>query len=403
MNRRRFLAAAAGTTAALPLAHALAKRPKEKLKLVSSLPRTGSAKGQTDTIANAIRLAIGDYDDEIGGFGIEYLDWDDATAAQGYWDPEMESKNARKAVRDDDVMAYIGPYNSGAAKISMPIMNEAGLVQVSPVCTWPGLTKKVDDGDPGAPDIYRPAKRITFCRVCPHDGSQGPLAADFARDELKAKSVYILDDKELYGQSVAAAFQKQCEARKIKILGRESINTRQTEFVALLKKIKGLDPDLLYFGGTAQSRGGEIARDMTAAGLKCPLLVPDGCYELVFIEIAGADNLKNCYVSMGGLDLATHNERGIAFAKAYKARFKTEPQAYALYGYEAAKVILEAVKAVGKKDRDAIRKAVLATKDFEKGVLEKWSFDANGDTTLQQLTISKVEKGKFVPIKVLSQ
>ena len=74
---------------------------------------------------------------------------------------------------------------------------------------------------------------------------------------------------------------------------------------------------------------------------------------------------------------------------------------YAIYGYEAAKVVLEAVKSVGKKDRDAIRKAVLATKDFDKGALGKWSFDADGDTTLQVITVSKIEDGKFKPVKVL--
>jgi branched-chain amino acid transport system substrate-binding protein len=140
---------------------------------------------------------------------------------------------------------------------------------------------------------------------------------------------------------------------------------------------------------------------MKAGGLSCPLVLPDGCYEQVFIEATGADNVNGrCFVTMGGIapeELAKGT--GAEFVKKYKEKYRKDPEAYAVYGYEAAKVVLEAVKAVGKKDREAIRKAVLATKDFDKGALGKWSFDANGDTTLQQMTVSKIEKGKFSPVK----
>src|SRR5207253_9092175 len=114
-----------------------------KIKIVSSLPRTGSAQGQTDTIVNGIRMAIADEKANLEqiGLAIEYQDLDDATAAQGQWDAGKEGDNARVAIGDSDVIAFIGPYNSGAAKVSMPILNDAELLQVSPAATWPGLTK----------------------------------------------------------------------------------------------------------------------------------------------------------------------------------------------------------------------------------------------------------------------
>ena len=96
-----------------------------KIKIVSSLPRTGSARGQTDAIVNGIRLALEEADYKAGDFKLEYLDWDDATASAGAWTAEAESANADAAAKDPDVMVYIGTYNSGAAKISMPICNEA--------------------------------------------------------------------------------------------------------------------------------------------------------------------------------------------------------------------------------------------------------------------------------------
>ena len=111
------------------------------VKIVSSLPRTGSANAQTTTIVNGIRLAIEEAGGKAGDFTIVYEDWDDASAKKGDWDPEVEAGNADKAVNDADVMVYIGTYNSGAAKISMPVLNKAGLAMVSPANTYTGLTR----------------------------------------------------------------------------------------------------------------------------------------------------------------------------------------------------------------------------------------------------------------------
>ena len=109
---------------------------------------TGSAKPQCDTIVNGIKIALEEAGYRAGPFEIEYADWDDATAGAGQWTAEAETANAVRAVHDPDVMAYLGTYNSGAAKISMPILNKAGLLMLSPANTWPGLTKP-GKGDPG--------------------------------------------------------------------------------------------------------------------------------------------------------------------------------------------------------------------------------------------------------------
>ncbi len=143
MDRRKFLSVA-GSGALVGLSGCGGcKGSGNSIRIVSSLPRTGSAKGQTDTIVNGIKMAIDDYGGEIAGMKIAYQDMDDATAAQGQWDAGKEADNAREAIGDKNVMVFIGPYNSGASKVSQPLLNEAGLVQISPAATWPGLTKKV--------------------------------------------------------------------------------------------------------------------------------------------------------------------------------------------------------------------------------------------------------------------
>jgi branched-chain amino acid transport system substrate-binding protein len=404
-NRRKVLALGAGALAAGAGAFLFSGCGKKEnvLRIVSSLPRTGSAQGQTDTIVNGIRMAMDEYNNELFGNKLVHKDMDDATAAQGQWDAGKEADNAREAAADKDVMVFIGPYNSGASKVSQPILSEAGLLQISPAATWPGLTKAVPgDEKSGEPGIYRKDGKITFCRVCPTDDMQGPKTAEFVHKVLKLKSVYVIDDKELYGAGIAKLFMEECKKLGITVLGHEQL-VKQGNYKTTLEAIKGKNPEAIYLGATSQSGAPQIAIDMKGVGLKCPLIVPDGCYEKAFIDGAGPDLFKDltCYATIGGKDPSLLTGAGAEFVKKYKEKYKKDPEAYAVYGYEAAKVFLEAAKAVGKKDRAEILKAVLATKDFEKGAVGKWSFDANGDTTLQILTISKIEGGAFKPVQTI--
>lgn len=372
------------------------------IKIVSSLPRTGSAKAQTDTIVNGIKIALDEAGHKAGDFRIVYADWDDATAGAGQWTAEAETANAARAVRDPDVMVYIGTYNSGAAKISMPILNKAHLLMVSPANTWPGLTKP-DKGDPGEPGIYRPTGEVSYLRMVPTDDLQGPLGAAWAK-ELGVKRVYVLDDNEVYGKGIATLFIEACQDLGIEVLGHESIDSKAQEFKPLMATIKSEKPDMIYFGGTTQSKGGQIAKDMVAAGLDCKLMVPDACYEEAFIESAGPDNVNDrCYVTFGGLPPEELTGPGKDFVDKYTARYGGKPEGYAIYGYESAKVALEAIASAGVKDRDAIRKAGLAIENFDKGALGTWSFDANGDTTLRTISGNVIRDGQFKFVKLLGQ
>lgn len=404
MNRRTFLTMTGGGFLWL----VSGCRGQRVIRLVSSLPRTGSAQGQTDTIVNGIRLAIEDYGGHVAGLPIDYKDLDDATAAQGQWDAAKEADNAREAAGDPQVLAYIGPYNSGASMVSQPILNEAGLVQISPSATWPGLTKPVPNNQKDEPHIYRPSGKLNFCRVCPNDLVQGPLSALFAHEVLKVKSVYILDDKELYGAGIATIFEQKCQELGIHVLGHDSIVATQKNFKSVIRGIAAKKPEMLYFGGTSQSGAPQIAIDMLGEGLHVPLMVPDGCYEKAFIDAAGANTFDTipCYATMGGYDPAFALDQGgpvAEFVKRYQTHYDKMPEAYAIYGYECAKVVLEAIRQVGQPDREAVRQAVLATKDFDKGALGRWSFDKDGDTTLRVLTISRILDGRFKPQRTIAE
>lgn len=367
------------------------------LKIVSSLPRTGSANAQTGSIVNGIRMAIAEVGGSIDGYAIEYEDWDDASPQRGNWDPTVEAQNANKAVTDPAVVGYIGTFNSGAAKIAMPELNKAGLVMISPANTYSGLTKP-GLGEANEPAIYRPSGAVNYFRVVPTDDLQGAVAAEHVAGS-GAKQVFILHDRELYGKGIADVFQKRAKELGLEVSGFEGIDTKASNYKSLCQKIKFSKADAVFFGGTTQSNGGQVAKDLRSVGFTGMLVVPDGCCEEAFIQAAGAANLEgNTFVTFGGLPPSELTGRGAEFREGYRKMFGVDPEAYAVYGYEAARALLDGIRRAPTKDRAAILKAVAQTKDFD-GALGRWSFDENGDTTNRVMSINSVKDGKFVFVR----
>jgi len=371
--------------------------PRETIKIVSLLPRTGSAKQQTDFIVNAINLALDECGREVAGFRLTYADLDTTCA----WEDRGATlrDSADFAAQDPDVMVVIGTYNSGAARVVLPMFNQLNLLMISSANTWPGLTKP-GKGDPGEPEKYRPTGKINYVRVVAADDIQGPKGAEWAM-RAGLVSVFILDDGEIYGKGIADGFRSRATELGFKVLGQETIDFQKDDFKPVILKIKGLSPDLVYFGGTTQTKAGEIARDLVAEGLRCKLMVPDGCFEDRFIANAGAENLNDrCFLTFGNVPPEKLTTKAADFASNYKKRFAQDPEFHAVYAYEATKVAIEAIRRAGKKDRDAIRSACLSIRDFD-GALGRWSFDENGDTTFRTISIYAVRSGKFEFIELM--
>jgi branched-chain amino acid transport system substrate-binding protein len=374
----------------------------DRVKIVSSLPMTGSAIGQNQTIVNGIKQVLDETNSTAcnGKIKIDYQSYDDATAAAGKWDPAQVTSNANKAVADKNVVGVIGHFNSGAAKLSIPILNRANLVMVSPANTYPGLTKP-GKGEPNEPNVYYPNGKRNYARVVPADDLQGVAAAKWAK-ALGAKKVYVLDDTELYGKGLADIFESTAKKEGMQVLGHEGIDPKASDYRALMNKIKAAGPDLVYFGGTTQTNAGQIIKDMRNVGMaadKVKFMGPDGIYEKALIDAVGKD-AEGVYATFGGVPAKELKGSGQKWYESYKKKYNSEPEAYAAYGYESAKVIVNAINQVCKNDRDAIRQAVLNTKDFN-GVLGTWSFDQNGDTTLTTLSGNVVKNGKWEFVSVL--
>lgn len=377
---------------------------KGTIQIWSELPRQGSSKGQTDTIVAAIKYAIDEAGGKVDGWTIKYTDQDDSTAEAGAWTQERATALATEASSTNDLVAYIGTFNSGAAKIVIPVLCKAGIPMISPANTYPGLTKP-GKGTPDEPGIYYPdGCKHNYFRVVPADDLQGDVGAAWAQ-ELGATSVYVLDDTEIYGKGVADVFDASAKALGLNVLGHDQAPGRSTDFKALAAKIADAGPDLVYYGGITQNNAGQLWKDIREAMPDVMLMGPDGIYEEAFITAAG-DAAEGTYLTFGGTTADQYTGAAATWRDAFAAKGNAI-EVYTIYGYEAAKVTLAAIEKASKggaKDATALRSAtidaLLSTKDFA-GVLGTWSFDENGDTSNKLFSGSQVVDGEFTFVQVL--
>jgi branched-chain amino acid transport system substrate-binding protein len=361
---------------------------------------TGSSLGQTTTIVNAIKMAFEEknYKACNGTWTIQYEAKDDASAALGKWDPDVATANAKAYAADKTIVAVIGTFNSGAAKLEIPIVNSENLVLVSPANTYPGLTKP-GKGDVGEPEKYYPNGQRNYTRVVPADDLQGAVGANWAK-ELGAKSVYVLDDQELYGKGIADVFNKTAKEIGLNVLGQEGIDAKAADYKALATKVIGLSPDLIYLGMITQNNAGQLVKDLRGTGYTGIIMGPDGIAETAFVEAAGVEATEGIYVTFGGVPPSAMEGDSAKWRDAYQAKYNALPEVYAVYGYVSATLLLDAFERVcasGKPltDRAAVRDAVFATKDY-KSVIGTFSIDANGDTSITTMSGQIIKNGVFV-------
>ena len=390
------LAAAAGDATAQAC-------PKGKLRFYTSWPMQGAMLPEGTGMKNGVDLAVSEVNSTVAGFCIEVVNLDDASPQTGKWDGAVEAENANKAVADPQAIVYIGTYNSGAAKVSIPITNRAHMAQVTPANTYPGLTKK-RGAAPGEPEIYRPAGFANYFRPIPADDIQGAVGAKWAK-RLGAKKVYVLNDQELYGKGIADVFEATAKKIGLPVVANEGIDWKQPDQKPVLTKIRASGADLVYLGGVIETGAQVIIRQMKEVGLTAPrtrFLGPDGLLEEELLKGATCDAAlaTDMRVTFAGLPFEKMRGVGAKTYEAYKAKFSKEPTSYALYALEGTRVIIDALKrsaaAIEKaKDvqdkREALRKAIASTKNFE-GINGKWSFDENGDVDYDTMSGFKVVK-----------
>src|SRR6476646_7622534 len=351
-----------------------------EIHVYSSLPRQGSNTEQTNTLVEQIKQTLDGQ--KIGNFTIKYTDLDDSSAANnGDWDGAVEQQNANKAAADTDAMVYIGTYNSGAAKLSIPILNAACLVMISPANTYPGLTKAVEGvTQPGEPDSYYPGGYRNYARVVPTDDVQGAAGAEWAKSQ-GTKKAYVLDDTQVYGAGLAKSWALHANKIGIEVVSpnktSEGFDAKATDYSALAQKIKASGADTIYIGSITGQNTGKLWKDLRAAMPDITMMSGDGVFEESWYKGAGTSG-NGTWLTFGGVGPAQLTGAG------------KDPAIYTSYGNAAANVALAALQKAGTNDRYEVLKNVMATKDLPT-VLGTTSFDANGDAIGGAISGFKVE------------
>jgi branched-chain amino acid transport system substrate-binding protein len=357
---------------------------KGKIKIAVQAPLSGEQAALGEHIKLGAQLAVEESVKAFKalGYDLELVPQDDQAK------PEVGVANARNMVADPEVMVIVGHFNSGVALPASEVYKDAMLAMISPANTATEIT------DRGYANVNR---------VCGRDDVQGPVGARFAAQELKAKSVYIIHDKTLYGQGVAENFRLEAKKLGINVLGFEGTEER-ANFSPMINPLKARNPALVYFGGIYH-QGGLLLKQLREKGVNAKFMGPDGLDSAEMAKIAGSAVVGSYYTSVAGPPDAYPETA--AFAKKYKQRFNKDIEAFGLYGYDATLVGIKAMEQWlkanpnKKPNRADVSAAVRHIKGF-KGVTGPIAFDNKGDPVKAKYFVLQFDKqaypGKVVKI-----
>jgi branched-chain amino acid transport system substrate-binding protein len=377
--------------------------PGDTLTIYSSLPLQGPHKAQAQSIVNAEKLALKEVGGKVGDFNVNFASRDDSTAGDKRspgWSPGRTADNASKAAQDARTIGYIGEFDSGASAISVPVTNEASIMQVSPAATAVGLTKLAPGAEKGEPDRFYPTGDRTFARVIPADDVEAAAAVSWAK-EMGARRVYLVDDRSVEGRGVVEQFDKAADG-KLEVVGRKGMDPRADSYGDLTREIAGKHPDLVYFGGEVQSNAVRFWNEMNSAAPAARLMGSDRLLVPDFYDQIGSAAASRTYLTSATMDPSRLPASGQKFLREYRRVFGTRPDAYAAYGHAAMSLMLDVIRRAGNKanKRDEVVKELLETRDFD-SVLGKFSLNVNGDTDLKEVAGYRIRNGKAVFVKPL--
>ena len=347
---------------------------------------------QTIPVVNGAKLALKQAGGKAGQFTVNYVSLDDSTAAAGNWDPTQTAANARKAASDPKAAYYIGEFNSGASEISVPILNQAGIPQVSPANTYVGLTTNLPGSAPGEPGKYYPTGTRTYLRIVPIDSIQA-AAGLMAMKQAGCTKVSIGNDKEAYGAGLAQMLELTKGDYGVTILNNVGIDPKASNYRTLAASFKSAGTDCVYFAGVTANGGVQFVKDMHAAMPTAKFFGGDGVCSSAWTQAssggvpANVAPLMEC--TQPALDLSAY-PGGEKFLTDYKAAYGTTPDPYGIAGYEAMSLAIDTIKSLGANGNNKadILKALFAIKN-RSSVMGTYGFDKNGDTTLKSFGLYK--------------
>jgi branched-chain amino acid transport system substrate-binding protein len=349
---------------------ACTSQKQEVIRIGAAGPMTGDQSKMGIDLRNAVELAVAEWNAKGGVLGkrIEMTVGDDQA------DPKQAVSIANKFI-NQKVVALVGHWNSSCSLPASEYYNNANIVMISPATTNPKLT-------------LQGFKRVF--RVCGTDDQQGRVAAEYVLRVLKPKRVAIIHDKTAYGQGLADFFQKSLGS-SVEVVYYGGIIQRDPDYKAVLTAIREKKPEIYFFGGI-YPEAARLVRQAKEVGLASLMITGDGVYDPTFINIAGK-SAEGTYVTFG------KDPSGLSTAKDFNDKYKVkfgEPGPYSIYAYDAAYIILTAIKETGTTDGASVAEYI--SKSTFKGAFGDISFDKNGDVSKAPYVVWQVKNGSFVQV-----
>jgi branched-chain amino acid transport system substrate-binding protein len=351
--------------------------PSLEVKIGHVGPLTGSIAHLGKDNENGARLAVEEANAakiKIDGKDVKFT----FVAEDDQADPKVGTTVAQKLV-DAKVNGIVGHLNSGTSIPASPIYSQAGIPVISGSATNPKLTEQ--------------GFKTQF-RVVGRDDQQGPAIASYLAENKKPKLVAVIDDATAYGKGIADEVEKTLKAANIKVLPREQGTDKTTDWKAILTKVKGKSPDAVFYGGM-DATGGPLLKQGRELGVKAVFSFGDGACTDDMTKLAGAA-ADGLLCSQAGLPPQAADKK---FLDSYKKRFSADPIIYAPFTYDAANMLIEAMKKADSAD-PAKYLPVLAKLEYA-GSTGKIAFDDKGDRKDAEMTIFTMKDGKLAPIAII--
>jgi branched-chain amino acid transport system substrate-binding protein len=368
--------------------------PGTTIDIYSSLPMQGPSSAQTIPMVNGIKLALAQANDKAGAFYIKYTALDDSTAAAGKWDPAQTAANAREAATDPKAVYYIGEFNTGASELSIPILNRAGLAQMSPANTYAGLTTNLPGSASGEPQKYYPDGTRNYLRIVPIDSIQA--ASDLmAMKQAGCAKVAVANDEEAYGAGLATLLEREKGMYGVTIVSNTGIGPTAANFRGYASTIAGQGASCFFYAGDVSNGAVQLTKDVNAALPSAKIFGGDGVCTSSFTQASqggvpsSVDKLIECTAAPRELSAYPGGKQ---FLGQYKASYGiSDPDPYAIYGYAAMELGLHTIASLGANggNKADVLKALFANRITD-SVLGNFGFNKDGDTTLKSYGVYKV-------------
>jgi branched-chain amino acid transport system substrate-binding protein len=373
----------------------VAEAPGGQLAIYSSEPLQGPWAPVSEQIIGGEKLALHDANGRAGSFKIGYFSLDDASPKTDRWNPDVTETNAEKAAQDTSTIAYLGDFNSAATAISLPLINAAGILQLSTASPYVGLTSSFDAGQ-DEPERFYPSGRRTFARLQPGDTAQATAQVQLMKS-LGVHRVYVLDDQDPFEAPLAQIVAGDAERAGITVLAHDSISTvAGSTFTGEIEKIAGSKPQAVFMAGGEGEGTPELWRGLGAAVPHAALLGSSSMASPSFTSKIGAAAART-YLTTPVLAPALYPPSAQAVLADYRQTFGTEGTPSALYGYEAMTVVLDAIRNAGSHgdDRQTVIDGLFATSK-RNSVIGSYSIESDGEIVPARYGVDRVLRGRPV-------